>query len=120
PAVAAGRRRAMSTRPVSSPGAAGGRPARASDIPSLERLLDSEAGRALAAEVGRGRLTGLLRQVLDEARAQVLAGALAGDALADAALLGQARARLAAQDQPRLRAVYNLTGTVLHTNLGRA
>lgn len=94
--------------------------ARASDIPSLERLLGSEAGRTLAAEVGRSRLTGMLRQVLDESRRKALAGELDAGSLAESSLLAQARARLAAQDLPRLRAVYNLTGTVLHTNLGRA
>ena len=33
---------------------------------------------------------------------------------------GLALARLTAEDAPRLKPVYNLTGTVLHTNLGRA
>ena len=94
--------------------------ARAADIPSLESLLGSKAAQALAAQVGRSRLTAILRQILDEARTQALAGKLAVTALAPPSLLAEARSRLAAQDEPRLRTVYNLTGTVLHTNLGRA
>ncbi|NYT85116.1 L-seryl-tRNA(Sec) selenium transferase [Pollutimonas harenae] len=94
--------------------------AKAADIPSLERLLSSASGQTLAGEVGRSRLTAILRQTLDQARAQVLSGSLSTAALEPATLLSQAQAQLAAQDQPRLRTVYNLTGTVLHTNLGRA
>ncbi|MDS1139076.1 L-seryl-tRNA(Sec) selenium transferase [Pusillimonas sp. SM2304] len=101
-------------------GTADDRPACAADIPSLERLLGSAAGQTLAAEVGRSRLTAILRQVLGEARSGVLAGTLSANALQAAVLLDQAQSRIVAQDQPRLRAVYNLTGTVLHTNLGRA
>lgn len=94
--------------------------ANVSDIPSLERLLGCDAGRTLAAEVGRGRLADTLRQVLDYARTQALAGTLPTAALEADELLQQARTQLQNQDQSRLRAVYNLTGTVLHTNLGRA
>src|SRR5690606_30348681 len=90
------------------------------DIPSLERLLGSPAMQALAADYGRGRLADMLRSMLDEARAKALDGRLALGDLQPAALAEQLRQRLTAQDQPRLRAVYILTGTVLHTNLGRA
>ena len=93
--------------------------ARAADIPSLERLLGSTAAAALVARQGRSRLAAILREVLDEARAKALQGELAVSALEPARLLDQAALRLKAQDQLRLRAVYNLTGTVLHTNLGR-
>ena len=96
------------------------RMAQVSDIPSLERLLGSQAAQPLVAKVGRLRLASVLRQVLDTSRAAALAGDLDIESLAEPNLLEQARVRLANQDQPRLRAVYNLTGTVLHTNLGRA
>lgn len=93
--------------------------AHVSDIPSLERLLNSEAARRLVEHCGRSRLTQVLRGVLEDARRQALNGGLALSALADAPLLKQAEQRIAEQDQPRLRIVHNLTGTVLHTNLGR-
>ncbi len=99
-----------------APGARAG----AAAIPSLERVLACDAGRLLAAETGRDRLAGALRQVLADARTRALANELPMGELAPAALVDQARSRLQAQDRPRLRAVYNLTGTVLHTNLGRA
>ena len=94
--------------------------ARVSDIPSVERLLGVGAASELAAEFGRSRVLGVLREVLSEARAEALKGTLSVEALQEATLLGQARERLVQADKPLLRAVFNLTGTVLHTNLGRA
>ncbi|MFA7680579.1 MAG: L-seryl-tRNA(Sec) selenium transferase [Pigmentiphaga sp.] len=110
----------MTDKAVSAPGREVEDPARVEQIPSVERLLNAERGQTLADSIGRGRLTAALRQQLDDLRPQVLAGKISAAALAPEILLGQVQARLAAQDQPRLRAVYNLTGTVLHTNLGRA
>ncbi|NLC36080.1 MAG: L-seryl-tRNA(Sec) selenium transferase, partial [Alcaligenaceae bacterium] len=110
----------MTTPPATLGTTVENKPARAAEIPSLERLLSAATAQTLITEVGRSRLAATLRQVLDESRNQALAGELMLDALAETRLLEQARARLAAQDAPRLRAVYNLTGTVLHTNLGRA
>lgn len=89
-------------------------------IPSVERLLSSEPGRALVATVGHTRLATTLRELLSELRPRLQQGQLDADALLPEHLLNQAKARLHHADQPRLRAVYNLTGTVLHTNLGRA
>ena len=90
------------------------------DIPSLERLLGTPSGRRLMADVGRSRLTAVLRQLLDEHRSQITQAQVELKALAPDALLDEVQLRMAKQDQSRLRAVYNLTGTVLHTNLGRA
>lgn len=101
-------------------GALSGRVARAADIPSLERLLNTPEGRQLAGLFGRSRLTASLRYVLANMRARVLAGQVSLAQLSAPSLLAQARGHLDAQGQARLRIVYNLTGTVLHTNLGRA
>ncbi|NYT59956.1 L-seryl-tRNA(Sec) selenium transferase [Alcaligenaceae bacterium] len=110
----------MTARSAPKTTTARARPALATDIPSLERLLGSAAGQTLASEVGRSRLATTLRQILDHARSQALAGSLPAADLEPDTLLSHAQSQIQTQDQPRLRAVYNLTGTVLHTNLGRA
>jgi L-seryl-tRNA(Ser) seleniumtransferase len=76
---------------------------------------------ALVERFGRQGVTEALRAVLEEARQALRAGR--GDAATpvDAASVARrARERLEAAARPSLRPVFNLTGTVLHTNLGRA
>ena len=95
-------------------------PAHAKDLPSVDRLLRQDAVVALVAEHGHTVVAGSARRLLDERRSTALAGALDADALAlprlEADLARLVDQRLA----PRMRAVLNLTGTVIHTNLGRA
>jgi L-seryl-tRNA(Ser) seleniumtransferase len=89
----------------------------ASRPPSVDRLLDTPAMRALIERHGRERVLHSVRERLAEDRAA------AGDTAPafDATRFEQACAeRLDTQAAPRQRAVFNLTGTVLHTNLGRA
>jgi len=90
------------------------------DIPSLDRLLNAPELQPLLASHGRTQVTATLRGLLDGCRAQALAGRLAAGAVAPRALAEALGAALARAAEPRLRAVFNLTGTVLHTNLGRA
>ncbi len=80
--------------------------------PSVSSLLESEAGRALVAEHGHKPSVEAIRAAITDARPT---GVFATDDL-----LGRAARTLDAGNQPRLRPVWNLTGTVLHTNLGRA
>jgi L-seryl-tRNA(Ser) seleniumtransferase len=88
-------------------------------IPSVDEILRGDAGGAVVARFGRTATLGAVRAALDELRA---AGAAASVSRADAAaaIAARAAAVLEAEDAPKLRRVLNLTGTILHTNLGRA
>lgn len=86
------------------------------DLPALDKLLRESA--PLVAEHGHTLVAREARALLDGLRRQAVAGELAR---AELAVLPQRLAdRVAACMQPRMRAVLNLTGTVIHTNLGRA
>ncbi|MFS8037479.1 L-seryl-tRNA(Sec) selenium transferase [Xanthobacter sp. AM11] len=87
-------------------------------LPSVDAALKAEAGRAALARHGRQAATAAVRAALDERRAALRAGAGAVPAAEEIA--AAALARLDAAAVPSLRPVFNLTGTVLHTNLGRA
>jgi L-seryl-tRNA(Ser) seleniumtransferase len=90
------------------------------NIPSVDRLLNSPAFEILLARYGRTRVVSDLRACLDALRQAALAGTLDALSVSDEAIGSHLRATLEAGTAPALRAVFNLTGTVLHTNLGRA
>ena len=74
--------------------------------------------RAAVAQFGRPAALAAVRQTLDATRAALRAGKAASN---KPEVIGEtALARLTADAQSGLRPVFNLTGTVLHTNLGRA
>jgi L-seryl-tRNA(Ser) seleniumtransferase len=89
------------------------------NLPSVERLLRSEAVEPLIASFGRPAVTEALRGTLAELRI-ALGSASRATVPEEAWIIGGAAQRLADDAQPSLRRVFNLTGTVLHTNLGRA
>lgn len=95
-------------------------PASAADLPSLDRLLREPAMAALLRCHGRQRVLKWLRTDLRHLRLRALEGRLSRSTLLTDAIVMRARQALQAQDRERLRAVYNLTGTILHSNLGRA
>lgn len=84
--------------------------------PSIESLLSSDRGRALAEGHGRLRAREAFREAADRFRRGALA---AGDDPA-AALLGAAEDALRELPPAGPRPVVNATGVLLHTNLGRA
>ncbi len=85
-------------------------------LPSIDRLLGEPGAEALVAAHGRPLTLEALRAALDGLRAKPPRDGADTTALA----LDDAAARLARLSQPSQRRVFNLTGTVLHTNLGRA
>ena len=89
-------------------------------LPSVDRVLGWPASAALVAEHGRAQVTDAVRGLLGALRQAAAGGSLDPAQLAEPALVGRLSAALAARNAPRLRPVFNLTGTVLHTNLGRA
>ncbi len=88
-------------------------------LPSVDRLLRADWATALIADHGRLPVTDAIRAVLVELRANGSAATLA-TAIDDSILRVRVTRCLEAMTQPSLRPVFNLTGTVLHTNLGRA
>ena len=98
----------------------GSQEARPQDLPSIDKLLRSDATRALLDAHGHSLVAGEARALLEGLRAQAVAGGLAAQALQPDVLQAALAARVQARLTPRLRTVLNLTGTVIHTNLGRA
>ncbi|MDB6085634.1 MAG: L-seryl-tRNA(Sec) selenium transferase [Gammaproteobacteria bacterium] len=95
-------------------------PARAADIPSLDRLLNDAGFAPALTRYSRTQVTTALREALAALRQQATRGELHPDALVPGTIARSVDARLQHETRPRLRPVFNLTGTVLHTNLGRA
>lgn len=97
-----------------------GSKARPQDLPAVNRLLRAPGVPGLLAEHGHTRVAAEARALLDGLRTRALAGALDIAEVAPGALAAALAARIDARLAPRMRPVFNLTGTVIHTNLGRA
>jgi L-seryl-tRNA(Ser) seleniumtransferase len=91
--------------------------ARLRALPSVTAVLNTAAAAELVQRFGRMIATEAVRVTIDNVRNAIKAGAPAPDA-DDVAR--QTLARLDEHDHSGLRPLFNLTGTILHTNLGRA
>ncbi|MDR1528992.1 MAG: L-seryl-tRNA(Sec) selenium transferase [Burkholderiales bacterium] len=89
-------------------------------LPSVDRVLSDPAAATLVDRYGATLTTAAIRALLDEAREYIKNRNTLPEWLPLIKLLARADARLDAQNQISLRPVFNLTGVVLHTNLGRA
>jgi L-seryl-tRNA(Ser) seleniumtransferase len=90
------------------------------DLPSIDRLLRRPGAAALLRDHGQTLVAAEARKLLDGLRTRALAGALPASAVAGDTLEAALASRVAERLQPGMRAVINLTGTVIHTNLGRS
>lgn len=87
-------------------------------LPAIDRLLREPAFSTLLTQYGHSQTVTLLRQMLEEAREHIRQSQALPDWSDD--WLQETTRRLTQTQQSALRPVFNLTGTVLHTNLGRA
>ncbi|MCU6499501.1 L-seryl-tRNA(Sec) selenium transferase [Rugamonas sp. A1-17] len=105
--------------PAGAPAAAG-----AIHLPAVHLILSDGACEPLIAEYGRVQTLEAARMLLAELRGMMLASRRDGmPATGDTgipAVLAMLATRLRDTNRSPLRPVFNLTGTVLHTNLGRA
>jgi L-seryl-tRNA(Ser) seleniumtransferase len=82
-------------------------------LPAVDKVLRSAAGAALIDRYGRPLTVDAVRTALAARRANGEAGSVEE-------IVAESAAALARLIRPSQRRVFNLTGTVLHTNLGRA
>jgi len=87
-------------------------------LPSVDQVLRSAVGVAASARFGHDATVGAIRRTLATLRESAHGE---GSPIPEAAAIAaEATQLLERGDAPSLRRVFNLTGTVLHTNLGRA
>ncbi len=90
------------------------------DLPSIDRLLNHERCGILLLRYNRDYVAEKCRAVLEDTRAAVRQGKSQADMLSEGAILDQVEQRIYSDSQPGHIRVINATGTILHTNLGRA
>ncbi len=90
------------------------------DLPSVDRLLTQPGFAALIRSAGRPAVVTAVRAELAALRSRALGGSLPAAALEPEALLAAITRRVSDASRSQVRAVINLSGIVLHSNLGRA
>ena len=88
------------------------------EIPSVDRLLKHPRCEVLLTRYNRDYVTRKCREALDQLRAAIRQGK--GEDTGEDAVIGHVEMRIAAESRPGHVRVINATGTILHTNLGRA
>jgi len=96
-----------------------GSKAQLAKLPSIDRILNWPAVSPLLGRYGRSFVTREARALLSEWRERALPDHSLAD-LDETRIVRALSERMEACVEPALRPVFNLTGTVLHTNLGRA
>jgi L-seryl-tRNA(Ser) seleniumtransferase len=88
------------------------------ELPSIDRLLNHARCAALLTRYNHDYVTQKCRAALDQLRANIRQGK--GQSNNDDAILDQVELQIELESRPGHIRVVNATGTILHTNLGRA
>lgn len=91
------------------------------ELPSVDRLLKHPQSGALLSHFNRDYVTQKYREILDELRKSIREGkVIKAEALREESILARVELQMRSEGESALMRVINATGTVLHTNLGRA
>jgi L-seryl-tRNA(Ser) seleniumtransferase len=91
------------------------------ELPALDRLIAQPRAQDLARKFSREYIVGHCREILDELRQAIRQGrTLEPDALEHDAIIARLEQRITSANESAFPRVVNATGTLLHTNLGRA
>jgi L-seryl-tRNA(Ser) seleniumtransferase len=90
------------------------------DLPSVDRLLKHSRSEILLTRYNRDYVTQKCREIIDDLRADLRDGKDHVDELNEETILLRVENRILTDSQPGHVRVVNATGTILHTNLGRA
>ncbi|MEN9434306.1 MAG: hypothetical protein RLZZ422_1895 [Pseudomonadota bacterium] len=86
-------------------------------LPAVDRILNTPQASTWQSQYGRSEVLYATREVLAQIRNELITQSTAPDLNQ---VLSRIECFIQARAKPNLRPVFNLTGTVLHTNLGRA
>lgn len=90
-------------------------------LPAVHDILNSEEGCACVEAYGHDRTLAYVREGIEGLRAALLTGEDCGSRVENIdQIAAQTLAALRDADRTNMRRVFNMTGTILHTNLGRA
>jgi L-seryl-tRNA(Ser) seleniumtransferase len=89
-------------------------------LPSIDRLLKDPGCDVLLTRYHRNYVTSQCRAVLDQLRAEIRRRGGGAPDVSEAAILERVKSRITLDSRPGHIRVINATGTILHTNLGRA
>ncbi len=91
------------------------------ELPSVDRVMSHPAAAPLLERFSRPFVTDTLRDLIDELRQVIKSGHdLPPDRLHDESIITDLEKKLAVTTRPGMVRVVNASGTILHTNLGRA
>jgi len=91
------------------------------ELPSVDRLLNHPKSNLLLARFSRDYVTQQCRDILDELRAVIRQGnSITVKEIDEESILSRLEKRIGRDRDSKLVRVVNATGTILHTNLGRA
>lgn len=92
-------------------------------LPSVDRLLQTEESEGLIEKYGRESVVGAARKVIEKLRSEILneeKGSSETDKLSQGSILNRIEANLQKAFSPSLVKAVNASGVILHTGLGRA